>query len=376
MPAGLPERVRTWLMRDEHVPVGARVIVGVSGGADSVALLHLLSHLREQAKYRLHVAHLDHGLRKGSEADAEFVQELAVRWRIPCTIERREVRVVCEQEGWSLEDGARRIRYAFLAQVVRTQSATHLALAHTADDQAETVLMRLLRGAGLLGLGAIPMRRRLDEAWIVRPLLDAWRGEIRDYLTAHRLSFREDESNQDLRFTRNRVRHALLPLLEREYNPNIKRALTQLAEQCRWDYAFLQDASARQWKRTSRRRAAPATDPVVAILVQAFLKQPKALQRQLLRRAIDEVSGDAAQIEFRHWLEAEALFSRRPVGSLVDLPGGVQLQRQRDHVMCRRTPGADRAASGGSSLRRPHREGYTNVLCVLPDMQSTMERIR
>ena len=316
------------------------MVVAVSGGMDSVVLLHLLNVLRPAWRLTLHIAHLDHGLREESGRDAQFVRELAAAARIPSTIERREVEAVAAREGWSLEDGARRIRYQFLLEVARRQSAAHIALAHTADDQAETVLMRLVRGTGLMGLGAIPIQRQLEEVRLVRPLLELWRREIAEYARAAGLVHREDATNADRRFVRNRIRHELLPLLERRYNPNVKGALTQLAEQSRADYAYLSDAAERQWKRTvrgERTGAGHASAPGVSISIAALLRQPKALQRQLVRQAIQRLRGDTGQLEFRHWLEVERLCVERPVGTVLDLPGGVQLCREQERITCRLT---------------------------------------
>jgi tRNA(Ile)-lysidine synthase len=358
MPGALLTQVRQTITTHQLLPPRARVVVAVSGGTDSVALLHVLTALQTDRKLTLHIAHLDHGLREESHQDAEFVRGLGAGWRIPTTVERRDVSATCARESWSLEDGARRIRYQFLLEVARRQSASYIALAHTADDQAETVLMRLVRGTGLMGLSAIPIKRRLDEVWVVRPLLETWRRDIIAYLEQAHLVYREDATNKDSRFVRNRIRHELLPLLERVYNPNIKGALTQLAEQSRWDYAYLQEAAARQWKRTvkvqpyapmpgylstaSRKqggRPAPsrgaASEAQVAIAIPVFLRQPKALQRQLVRQAIQRVRGHVGELEFRHWLETERLFLERPVGTLLDLPGGVQLRREKQHVICR-----------------------------------------
>ena len=331
----LLERVRKTVTAHRLLAPNARVVVAVSGGADSVALLHLLTLLRTAWTLRLHVAHLDHGLRDRSHEDAEFVRALAERWQIPSTIERREVAAVCAREGWSLEDGARRIRYQFLLDTATRHSAETVALAHTADDQAETVLMRLVRGTGLMGLGAIPITRQLDDrVRIVRPLLEVWRTDILAYLERARLAHREDATNTDSRFVRNRIRHQLLPLLQKDYNPNIKGALTQLAEQSRCDYTYLQEAANRQWKRAVK---VERSQPRVAISVAVFRRQPKALQRQLVRQAIQRVLGGTGQLEFRHWLEAERLFAARPVGTRLDLPGGVQLRRELDRVICQGT---------------------------------------
>jgi len=355
----LARRVQQAILRHQLFLPGARIVVAVSGGPDSVALLHLLATMRSRWHLVLHAAHLDHALREASHEDAECVRRLGARWDIPVTIERRHVATICRQQGWSLEEGARRLRYQFFCEVASRHSASHIAVAHTADDQAETVLIRLVRGTGLLGLGAIPIKRPLEEPrsagrrssvlWVVRPLLEVWRREILAYLEAAHLRYREDATNADSRFVRNRIRHELIPLLERHYNPNIKGTLAQLAEQSHWDYACLQAMAKRQWGRMAKvepRARAPAdggraaeasSQPPgrVALSVGSFTRQPKAIQRQLLRRVIQSLRGDLRAFEFRHWLEAERLFRERPVGTLVDLPGGVQLRRERDRVICR-----------------------------------------
>ena len=309
---------------------GARIIVAVSGGPDSIVLLHGLNQLKSTWRLTLHVAHVDHGLRKESPEDAAFVEALASQWKLPVTIERRDVSAMCRQYGWSLEDGARRVRYQCLVQVAKQQSASHIAVAHTADDQAETVLMRLIRGTGLRGLGAMVPMRRLGDFWLIRPLLEIWREEIEAFLRERGLSACQDASNADHRFVRNRIRHELLPLLAQHYNPNIKGALNQLAEQSHWDYAFLQEAAERQWKRTAGPGAAPAQ---VALRVKSFRRQPKAIQRQLIRQAVQHLRVEGARWEFRHWVEIDRLFAVRPAGTVLDLPGGVQALRGEDRVV-------------------------------------------
>ena len=335
-PAEFLAQVRRTVATHRLWPPRSRIVVAVSGGADSVALVHALLSLRPEWRLALRIAHLDHGLRPDSAQDAAFVRELGARWYIPATIERRDVGALCAREGWSLEDGARRIRYQFLLEVARRESATHVAMAHTADDQAETVLLRLVRGTGLAGLGAIPITRRLDDdTWIARPLLEVWRRDVTAYLAGLGLLHREDATNADQRFARNRIRHELLPLLERDYNPNIKEVLTRLAETSLWDSAYLQDAAGRQWKRTVKEASnGGASGHSVAISLPALRRQPKALQRQLVRRAIQRVRGELGQLEFRHWLEVERLCGERPVGTLLDLPGGVRLIRERHRLVC------------------------------------------
>jgi tRNA(Ile)-lysidine synthase len=336
----LVERVHRSILERQLLSSGSRVLVAVSGGADSVALLHVLHALSSRLKLHLRAAHLDHGLRPESADDALFVGKSAATLRIPATIERREVAALSAEQGWSVEDGARRIRYQFLAETARRYSMGVVALAHTADDQAETVLMRLMRGTGLTGLAAIPAKRGLDEApgeriTVVRPLLETWRRDIVSYLQEEGIAYREDASNCDQRFLRNRIRHHLLPLLEKEYNPNVKGALNQLAEQSGLDQGYLQEATERQLKRVLR----PSGANAVSLDIAAFRRQPTALQRQMVRHAIRRVRGDLQEFEFRHWREIVRLFADRPAGSIVHLPGGIELVRERVRVICRRAAG-------------------------------------
>ena len=349
MPGSLLERVFHTIRLRRLIRPQDRVLVAVSGGADSVALLHLLLTIRERFDFAAtwHVAHLDHALRKDAARDAAFVQSLAERWRVPATIERQDVGAICRERGWSLEDGARRVRYEFLRRVAQRQRLQRVALAHTADDQAETVLLRLMRGSGLAGLSAMPMERPLlgpglsaegreereDPVTLIRPLLDVWRKELVGYLREAGLSHREDPTNRDCRFTRNRVRHQLLPLLERDYNPNVKQALTQLAKHSAADYAYLQEAAARQWRRAVKQGTAAGA---CAILLRPFLRQPSALQRQLARRVIASLKTEDGELAFRHWVEIERLATERPVGTVLDLPGGVRLLREADRIVCER----------------------------------------
>ena len=328
----LQERVARLLTRERLVTSGDRVLLGVSGGCDSVALTHVMAALKRSRKLWLGIVHVNHRLRDEADADAAFVHALGARLKIAVTVIERDVAQEARAAGWSLEDGARRIRYRAFAEVAQTVSATHVALAHTADDQAETVLMRLLRGAGVTGLSAIPLTRPLSEGVrVIRPLLGMWRHELVRYLQEQGVEYRHDHSNDDVRFVRNRIRRHLLPLLEHDYNPNVKALLVQVAEQCRTDGDFLQDAARRSWKRLVKTR-----EGAMAIQISGFLRQPKALQRSLVRLAIQRLQGDLTGFEFRHWREIERLFTEQPEGTTVDLVGDVQLTREAERVIIRR----------------------------------------
>jgi tRNA(Ile)-lysidine synthase len=212
------------IRRHRMLDGGETVLVAVSGGADSVALLHVLRALANDLALRLHVAHVDHGLRPDSSRDADFVRALAERCSLPVEI----ARVTITAEGESLEAAARAMRYGALESIADRVGADRIAVAHTADDQAETVLMRLLEGAGPRGLAGIPAVR----GRIIRPLLAARRAEIVAALTAEGEGWIEDPSNRDPRFVRNRIRHRVLPALAAE-NPDIVPALLRTARLAR-----------------------------------------------------------------------------------------------------------------------------------------------
>lgn len=321
----LPARVAQFI-RDHHLLAAHdRVVLGVSGGADSVALVHVMARLRSLLRVQVSIVHVDHQLRAESGEDARFVEALGARVQMPVTVVPCEIR---KASAAGLEDAARRARYAAFLDVAQRQSASKIALAHTADDQAETVLLRLLRGAGLTGLSAIPVSRPLGEATVIRPLLEIWRDELLAYLKQHRAAYRTDVSNEDPAFVRNRIRRELLPMLERSYNPRIKAALNQVAEQCRTDAGFLQASAQRHWKRLVKQEHGH-----LVIRREGLLKQPKALQRQLIRLAVQQLQGDLTGFEFRHWVEIEQLFHDRPAGTVLQLPGRVRFERTREHVV-------------------------------------------
>jgi tRNA(Ile)-lysidine synthase len=259
------------------LPAGCRVAIAVSGGADSVCLLHVL---RETGANVAGVAHFNHKLRGGeSEQDERFVAAMAARLGLP--FYGAEAGAF---EG-NLEQEARRARRAFFLQLIRDGACDRIALGHTRDDQAETVLFRILRGSGLAGLAGV---HPVTQDGLVRPLIDCGRDEVREYLRSRGIEWREDASNAETRFARNRIRHELLPLLRREWNPRIDDALAQLA-----DLAFEEE-------RWLEKDAAGGSKLSPELSLAALRAAPRALGRRLIRRAIRQAKGDLRGIEFGH----------------------------------------------------------------------------
>ena len=304
------------------------VVVGVSGGPDSVCLLHILAGLRGELSIKLHVAHLNHMLRGAeSDSDAEYVAALAKRLGIPETIERHDVRAYQTLHHCSLEEAAREVRYGFLAQVAKSTEASCVALGHTADDQVETVLMHLIRGTGISGLGGMKpislwrSTREGVEIKIVRPLLGITREETESYCAAHQLSPRRDTSNESPLYVRNRIRGELVPLLK-SYNPNIRAALLRAARSAADDYAWLQQEASRVWAEVVRE------EPEGSVLdTKAFAPLHPALKRHLLRAVLERLAGNLVDIEAVH-IESMVEAMTKPAGKSLDLPGGLVLSTE------------------------------------------------
>jgi tRNA(Ile)-lysidine synthase len=335
----LLERVRRTITEECVFPREARVLVGVSGGPDSIVLLHLLSALQARLGLTLHAVHVDHQLRRDSAQDGAFVRQFAQRLGVDTTVVARDVRAEQVGAGRSLEDAARRARYEVFGQVACRVGAAAVAVAHTADDQAETVLMRLLQGAGPEGLAGMPFARPLSAQAgaprLVRPLLRCWRREVLAHAAQARLPVRHDPTNRDERFLRNRIRHELLPLLEGRYNPKIRAALVQLARVCRMQVQWLEDEELKQWKRVAKRQGPHR----VLLGARRLLRQPAVVRRALVVRALEAVRPHGCRLEFRHWEGLEELLRARPEGSVVDLPGGARWGRRHGQLWCEAKPG-------------------------------------
>lgn len=308
-----------------------RVVVAVSGGADSVALLHGLATLRAITKITtggLWVAHFNHGLRgEESSADAHFVKQLAEAWQLPFCLGEAAVGRLKTTGQDGIEAAARTARYNFLQQTAAELGARFVATAHTRDDQVETILHRLLRGTGLAGLVGIPRVRRLSEmATLLRPLLGFSRSEIEGYLTAVGQSYRTDATNAELIFTRNKIRHALLPHLRSEFNPRVDEALLRLAGQAEETLTAVD-----QLLEPLCEQVKLAVSPQEVRWRRVPLQSaPPAIVRHLLLRLWQEQQWPLQEMSAERWAELAAAIAS---GTRLDLPGGLSLHCISDQVV-------------------------------------------
>jgi tRNA(Ile)-lysidine synthase len=304
------------------VPAGACLLVAVSGGADSIALLLGLDRLAAEFGYRLHAAHLHHGLR-GADADGDLaaVRELCARLAIPLTAARWNARARMRARGLAGQAGLRVLRREFLRRAAARAGAVRIATGHTADDQLETVLLRLARGTGLRGLGAMSARRGI---WI-RPLLEATRDEIERDLAAQRIRWREDGSNRDLRYARNRVRHEVVPALlavagasgrvPGQARAALARRASRLAAEARDARRALLMLAKRNVPNLLRHRGAQ-----IALDSRRLRSYPPAIRRVVLARAWQELPGASEGLTGRHFDQLLGAIARPREGACIPLP--------------------------------------------------------
>ncbi|MGH9773851.1 MAG: tRNA lysidine(34) synthetase TilS [Candidatus Acidiferrales bacterium] len=328
------------------IPAGACVGVGVSGGADSVALLLLLAGLREPLGITVSVLHFNHLLRgKESDGDEQFVRKLAARQGLEFHCAREDVGAVGQAHGWNLEDAGRRLRYAFFERAVAEGRVTRVAVAHTADDQAETILARLVRGTGPTGLSGIyPVRGN-----VVRPLLEIRRKDLRKFLRESKQKWREDSTNSDELRLRARIRKRLLPQMERDFSTSIVAHLGELAgfarEEEEYWRIFIEDKFALLVASDSNELTIRVEDllkPFRLVNRQTSPGELEAAQRIVSRRLVRRIAGgfpgEPRQITAEHVEQVLALASRHSSGRKLHLPGGLRVEREFERLTFRLQP--------------------------------------
>ena len=308
---------------------GDKVIVGVSGGPDSVTLVYILHSIQNEFNISLYIAHLNHMIRPvEAEKDVRFVRELANRLGLPLFIKHENVPDFIKEKKVSPEAGAREVRYDFLNETAAKVSANKIAFGHTMDDQAETLLLNLFRGSGHTGLGGIlPVHDKY-----IHPLIECSKDEVLSYLEKNKLDYCLDSSNLEPVFQRNKLRLELLPQLAKDYNPNIKETLfrTSLILQ---EEDFYLEAQAQKWMPRTLRKGRGGE---VVVMVKEFRSAPLALKPRILREAVRRVKGDLLQLNFGHIEDLTDLINEKPSGSNLDLPGEISAQKEYERVRIRK----------------------------------------
>jgi len=314
----LLQKARTAIQRDRMIDRGAGVVVGVSGGPDSVALLHILHGLRSELDLWLVVAHLDHAIRSDSPKDADFVRgmshELGINYAISCV----DVRADAASDGTSVEDAGRRARYRFFEEVRMSAGAHVIATGHQRDDDLETLFLRILRGSSLTGLRGIPAVR----GRIVRPLIDATRAEILSFLALQRIPYRIDSTNLETGTDRNFIRNRLFPLISERF-PDFRNPVHRTLTLVREDEEFLNSEATRLYQRVVQ-----TIRGGLAMEISELAGAPEVLASRVILAALHSVSGTEVRVSQRHLQAIIGILRGTNPSARIDLPGGLMLQRE------------------------------------------------
>lgn len=374
------QRVLEFIRQSRMIVAGDRVGVAVSGGADSVALFRLLESLRGELGVAILAVHFDHMLRdEESDADQRFVAELARASGVEYFSAREDVRAEAKRTGANLEETARRLRYAFFGRALKEGRSTRIAIAHTADDQAETVLGHMMRGTGLTGLAGIyPVVASSGGGVFVRPLLSTRRQELRDYLNSRRQIWREDGTNLDETRLRARIRARLLPLLERDFSPAIVEHLGELARFAREQESFWVALVEDRLKSCSEVAEAVDSGKSVKILAGDLLAPlpfmpdivstqdseilntgaSRALAERLVRRLYETARGDRRELSARHVEQVMHLAADSTSGKRISLPGKIEVERVFDHLVFSTAAPARRSKTARETKAEPYTYQY------------------
>ncbi len=328
---------------------GDHLLVGVSGGPDSVALLYLLMELRDIYNLQLYIVHLNHMLRGNeSDEDAGYVKRLSKKLKLPVFIGKKDVGKFAKENKLSLEEAARIQRYEFYKQIADKLNIRKIALGHTADDNAETVLMRLLRGAGEQGLIGIYPVRHIGNLKVIRPLLNIYRREIESFLKEKKIRARTDSSNADNKFLRNKVRLELIPILEENYNQNIKQVLVNTADILKEENEYLEEITKKfYWQAVLKQGEHPpcppskgefggTNDESIHLSIKKIGNFSLAIQRRVIRYGIKKFTGDLRQITYQHLNEIFKLLKGSLPYGQINLPDGLVVERMRRELVIRK----------------------------------------
>lgn len=369
MQASLAERVLRWIRGRQFLRAGDRLGIAVSGGGDSVALLLLMLELRERLGIVLSVVHINHKLRgRASETDEKFVARLAANHGLPLHVHHVNAAAEAKRAKINLEDAARRARYAYFARLVAEGAVTRIATAHTADDQAETVLAHLLRGTGIGGLAGI----HATSGAVIRPLLSIRRADLRAYLKRHRQPWREDASNRDTGRTRARIRRKLIPLLEREFQPAAVPHLAALAERARENAALLAALSREASLPFTKTEAAGVCIPIENLLHPWHLpsEAARALSAQIVLDLAAQAKTRVGQFTAAHINAILELARKGESGKSLLLPGGVTVRREHGALRFFPTPSlAKKSVATSRDFAHPIPQVKTESQVVVPQLQ-------
>ncbi len=316
------------LTMDEMGMIGKqeRILIGISGGPDSVALTRVLLDLEESQRFSIGLAHLNHGLREEEALrDEVFVRKFAENHNLPLVVEYSDIKSMSKEKRLSLEEAGRNARYDFFKRAANTDGYTRIALGHNWDDHVELVLMNIIRGTGTRGLRGIPPIR---SGHIIRPLIQTPKTEILDYLNRIGQDFVTDSSNTDPAFLRNRVRHRLIPMLEKEFNPDIKTGLNRMSQILSMEDDFMTEQTDLAFKTVVTK----AEGSQITLSISNLINLHPAIANRILRRSICQIKQNLKQISHTHLQDILSLIHTSESGKRLDLPGQIRVYKTKDRL--------------------------------------------
>ncbi|SHK59001.1 tRNA lysidine(34) synthetase TilS [Tepidibacter formicigenes] len=320
-------KVRDTIKKHNLLSDGDKVILGLSGGPDSVCLLHILNYLKDEFNIKLYAAHLNHKIR-GIEAqkDAMYVAKICDVMGVVCFIRAIDVPKYCEENNLSLEEGARILRYNMFFEIKEKINANKIAIAHNINDQAETVLMRIMRGTGLQGLKGIEYKR---TDGIIRPLLDVPREEIEKYCEENNLNPRIDYTNLQDIYTRNKIRLKLIPYMKENFNPNLKESIARMANLLREDSDYIEEQANKVFYEVCEKKS----ENMLVLDIEEFLKVHKALKNRIIRKSINFILGNIKGIDQKHIQDVFNLIFENKSDIRIDLPKGLMVYKKKNKII-------------------------------------------
>lgn len=314
------KKVIKTIKKYDMIQPGDKIIVAVSGGPDSICLLDILNQIKGQLNFFLIIAHVNHGIRnKESDTEARFVRRKSSHMSLPFEQVKVSVPDIARERNCSVEQAGRTIRYHFFKELLKKHQAQKIALGHHADDQVETILMRIMRGCGLRGLRGIPARRNT----FIRPLIECKRLEIRDYCHRRKIAYCLDSSNKEPQYLRNKIRHQLIPLLVEEYHPSVCYHLLQLRDIVIAELSFWEEIIEQYYLKTIKKEYSQG----IILDSEQLSRWPIAVQRRVIRKALIQLRDYLAGIEFNHVESIRKLCLVNQGEKYLDLPGGIRIRK-------------------------------------------------
>ncbi len=317
------EKVLSTIEKYNLIESGDRIVLGISGGPDSVCLLHILNRLKEKMDIEIYAAHLNHQIR-GIEAheDALYVAKICENMNVTYFLKSIDVPEYCEKNGLSLEEGARKLRYEMFDEIKKKTNSNKIAIGHNLNDQAETVLMRIMRGTGLQGLRGIEYIR---EGGVIRPILDISRNEIELYCEQYKLNPRIDQSNLESIYTRNKIRLELIPYMKENFNENIVESIVRMSSSLKSDSDYIQQNVKEEFEKISSKR-----DNTIEIDIEKYRTLHIAIKTRIIRESIKSILGDTNNIEQKHIEDILELESDEKINKQLNIPRGLFVYRKKD----------------------------------------------